>query len=83
MDLSGCTALAAHAPIPVVRAQRAWQSRDAMSRFVEHTGSAIFAVPHDARRAGFIARNCCETRGSVTGQWRLESRDAEQAVTPL
>jgi hypothetical protein len=54
-----------------------------MSRFVEHTGSAIFAVPHDARRAGFIARNCCETRGSVTGQWRLESRDAERAVLAL
>jgi hypothetical protein len=31
----------------------------------------------------FTARNCCETRGSVTGQWRLESRDAERAVLAL
>jgi deferrochelatase/peroxidase EfeB len=47
-------ATVARDPNVFIRAQRALSRSDAMSRFVEHTGSAIFALPPGVSRSGFI-----------------------------
>jgi deferrochelatase/peroxidase EfeB len=37
-----------------VAVQRSLAGRDALSRFTEHVGSAVFAVPPGARKGGFL-----------------------------